>query len=74
MIYTAKQGEFYQNKVNSSLVSTCNCKWAIFFLEPAEPYHIWKMREIYQPFNGILPCKPLINFVSRCSNLAFILE
>ena len=27
MIYIAKQGEFYQNNVNSSLV-----KWAIFFV------------------------------------------
>ena len=27
MIYIAKQEEFYQNKVNSSLV-----KWAIFFV------------------------------------------
>ena len=26
MIYIIKQEEVYQNKVNSSLVSTCNCK------------------------------------------------
>ena len=26
MMYIIKQEGFYQNKVNSSLVSTCNCK------------------------------------------------
>ena len=26
MIYITKQEGLYQNKVNSSLVSTCNCK------------------------------------------------
>ena len=26
MIYIIKQAGLYQNKVNSSLVSTCNCK------------------------------------------------
>ena len=26
MIYIIKQEEVYQNKVNSGLVSTCNCK------------------------------------------------
>ena len=30
MIYIAKQEGFYQNKVKSSLVSTCNYEWAIF--------------------------------------------
>ena len=26
MIYIIKQGGLYQNKVNSSLISNCNCK------------------------------------------------
>ena len=34
LIYIIRQKELYQNKVNSSLVFTCNCKmgysWAIF--------------------------------------------
>ena len=29
MIYIIKQAGLYQNKVNSSLVSTCNCKMGI---------------------------------------------
>ena len=29
MIYIIKQEGLYQNKVNSSLVFTGNCKWAI---------------------------------------------
>ena len=33
MIYIIKQKELYQNKENSSLVSTCNCKAiGVFFL------------------------------------------
>ena len=36
MIYITKQEGLYQNKVNSSLVSTCNCKmdYSIFALTP----------------------------------------
>ena len=29
MIYMIKQEGLCQNKVNSNLVFTCNCKWAI---------------------------------------------
>ena len=29
MIYIIKQAGLYQNKVNSSLISICNCKMAI---------------------------------------------
>ena len=29
MVYIVKQEGLYQNKVNSSLVFTCNCKMAI---------------------------------------------
>ena len=30
MIYIIKQGELYQNKVNSSLVSNCKCKMGYY--------------------------------------------
>ena len=30
MIYIRKQEGLYQNKVNSSLVSTCNCKMVYY--------------------------------------------
>ena len=30
MIYIIKQGELYQNKVNSSLVSSCKCKMGYY--------------------------------------------
>ena len=33
MIYIIKQEGLYQNKVNSSLVFTCNCKMGFCFLD-----------------------------------------
>ena len=30
MIYITKQKELYENKANSSLVSTCNCKMVYY--------------------------------------------
>ena len=36
MIYIRKQDEFYQNKVNSSLVSTSNCKMGYYLFKQAE--------------------------------------
>ena len=32
IIYVRKQEGLYQNKVNSSLVSFCHCKWPILLL------------------------------------------
>ena len=32
IVYVRKQEGLYQNKVNSSLVSFCHCKWPILLL------------------------------------------